>query len=1108
VYVTNRNTKGNDMPSWKKVITSGSDASLNSLYAPSITGSLLGTASFAITASYALTASFSQATTENRILVMNKSGATITKGMVVHLTGSNNSSDTPYVVTASYESDSLSANTLGIAYQTITTNNTGYVVTEGVLTGIDVTGYISGQVLYLGATGSIIGTAPTAPLHSVRLGQVVRDSPLNNGSIYVRIDNGYELGELHDVADTTTTASYGDLLVKSGSVWINSKQLTGSYAITGSLTATSFTGSLFGTASYAIQAGNASTIDINVFGSPVESYLLMSNVVATTGVAIGGDADLRYNSSTNTLTAVNISATSLTGSLLGTASYATQTLSSSFASTATSASYALNATTATTASYVLNAVSASFASTASFVNTLNQNVLITGSLTVGATSIGVSENTLTLGPRDNGSEGGQLMLQAPGGTYTSASMWDNYANQTRLLRGSNAGSDALVASFNMHTKQMQLAAYNNVSAFPGSAAAFLAVDSSGNLITTSSAGGGGSVTINNNVDNYVITGTGTLNTLNGESNLQFNGSSLSVTGQITSSGAIISQANGAMYFRGGDDAEFWDINVANTVGIYGQQNADRAGLKLGSSGATLFGTGSRFGIGTIAPVATLDVNGNLYVASGITGSLLGTASFATQALSASYAPSTPAFPYTGSAEITGSLGVTGSFSVLDSIDAANKILIGSGPIPGSTEDSVNWDSRTLLDSNGNFSVRWGALRTMFDASQVDSINWDVRRLISTNTSRSIDWENRFLHDSSGNITVDWTSTALYDVSAKNALNWDARDAYDSAEVLAINWDARRLTDSSAVAAVRWDLRSAYDTVDSQSIDWGSRLLKIDNGPGAYTVNWNAGILRDTNSKNSVDWQNRQLKNNNGDEILNWQSGVKITGSAIVSGSFESTGSFKVYGAGTGFAGPFAAIEVDDANFSRKLYDYSAGSASIDFGNRNLLTANGAPAISWDGSVGIYTTNLYNSQTIDSATRGNLYGFNVQGGQTLAESYFDIAVMDNDLVYLNTDGQWYQVDQTTNSSTKMLGIAKSVFSQTGSVLIEGDIVVTTGTGYPAVANAGYGLPVYIKQGAGTAMDTTAPVSGYVRLLGHCYYTPYAGSTEWIMKFRPSNEWIEL
>jgi hypothetical protein len=67
------------------------------------------------------------------------------------------------------------------------------------------------------------------------MGYVV-SSNANNGSIFVKVDNGYELGELHDVVDNTTTSSYGDLLVKSGSVWINSKSLSGSYSITGSLT--------------------------------------------------------------------------------------------------------------------------------------------------------------------------------------------------------------------------------------------------------------------------------------------------------------------------------------------------------------------------------------------------------------------------------------------------------------------------------------------------------------------------------------------------------------------------------------------------------------------------------------------------------------------------------------------------------------------------------------------------------------------------------------------------------------------------------------------------------------------------------------------------------
>lgn len=45
-------------------------------------------------------------------------------------------------------------------------------------------------------------------------------------------------------------------------------------------------------------------------------------------------------------------------------------------------------------------------------------------------------------------------------------------------------------------------------------------------------GGGGGVTIINNTDNYVLTATGTANTINGEANLQFNGTTLTVTGNV------------------------------------------------------------------------------------------------------------------------------------------------------------------------------------------------------------------------------------------------------------------------------------------------------------------------------------------------------------------------------------------------------------------------------------------------------------------------------------------------------------------------------------------------------------------------------------------------
>jgi len=83
------------------------------------------------------------------------------------------------------------------------------------------------------------------------------------------------------------------------------------------------------------------------------------------------------------------------------------------------------------------------------------------------------------------------------------------------------------------------------------------------------------------------------------------------------------------------------------------------------------------------------ITGSL-TATSFTGSLQGTSSYATQALSASWAPSTggSSFPYTGSALITGSLGITGSLTqqngdvalgVADMFGNRNINVIFSGP---------------------------------------------------------------------------------------------------------------------------------------------------------------------------------------------------------------------------------------------------------------------------------------------------------------------------------------------------------------------------------------------------------------------------------------------
>jgi hypothetical protein len=97
------------------------------------------------------------------------------------------------------------------------------------------------------------------------------------------------------------------------------------------------------------------------------------------------------------------------------------------------------------------------------------------------------------------------------------------------------------------------------------------------------------------------------------------------------------------------------------------------------------------------------VTGSLIVTSGITGSLLGTASYAAQALSSSYASAYAAvFPYTGSAIISGSLIVTGSLTQTTTVTAASSNAVGATLSP-TLSSSANNDYLVALDIKPSFS---------------------------------------------------------------------------------------------------------------------------------------------------------------------------------------------------------------------------------------------------------------------------------------------------------------------------------------------------------------------------------------------------------------------
>jgi len=102
--------------------------------------------------------------------------------------------------------DLLSAETIGLVTETIANNQEGFITTSGLVRGINTTGslqsetWADGDVLYLSPTtaGNITKVKPTAPNHMVIIGYVVY-AHITQGTIFVKVDNGYEINELHNV---------------------------------------------------------------------------------------------------------------------------------------------------------------------------------------------------------------------------------------------------------------------------------------------------------------------------------------------------------------------------------------------------------------------------------------------------------------------------------------------------------------------------------------------------------------------------------------------------------------------------------------------------------------------------------------------------------------------------------------------------------------------------------------------------------------------------------------------------------------------------------------------------------------------------------------------
>jgi len=124
--------------------------------------------------------------------------------------------------------DALSAETIGLVTETIAFNQEGFVTTSGIVRGINTTGslqsetWLDGDILYLSPTvaGRITKVKPTAPNHLIIIGYVI-SAHITQGTIFVKVDNGYELDELHNVKIVTPANNNILSYTTSTDIWEN-----------------------------------------------------------------------------------------------------------------------------------------------------------------------------------------------------------------------------------------------------------------------------------------------------------------------------------------------------------------------------------------------------------------------------------------------------------------------------------------------------------------------------------------------------------------------------------------------------------------------------------------------------------------------------------------------------------------------------------------------------------------------------------------------------------------------------------------------------------------------------------------------------------------------
>lgn len=153
------------------------------------------------------------------VLVKHADNTGLTNGKVVYQFSSDGSNVT--VKYASASSETTASKTFGVMTEDATGGAKGFCTTFGYVRNINTSALTEGAMIWLSETpGEMTTTRPTQPAHGVVVGRCIRQHA-TEGVIFVSIQNGFELDELHDVLITSKANNDFIVYESATNLWKN-----------------------------------------------------------------------------------------------------------------------------------------------------------------------------------------------------------------------------------------------------------------------------------------------------------------------------------------------------------------------------------------------------------------------------------------------------------------------------------------------------------------------------------------------------------------------------------------------------------------------------------------------------------------------------------------------------------------------------------------------------------------------------------------------------------------------------------------------------------------------------------------------------------------------